>query len=227
MSPTGIGVRRAVRLGSLSLYEDLGVAPTASEADIKAAYRKAVKSAHPDGGGSSEMFARLQRAFHVLNDPSRRARYDQTGNSNEVPDLDPELLAHRLLAQMVLDFISGDLDLESTDILAIAAQALRKRRQDHDKAILRAEARVGRIQQVEKRLTSKGHSNLFSPILEQQKGLFLIAIEKERRAIIVLDRALALVDNYDYLTIYKHSLLAGLAGDDMISVSGATGLKME
>ena len=34
-----------------------------TEAEVKGAYRKLVKSAHPDGGGSQDMFLALQEAY--------------------------------------------------------------------------------------------------------------------------------------------------------------------
>lgn len=44
----------------------LGISPTASEIEIQAAYRRAMKSAHPDVGGSDEQAARVQQARDVL-----------------------------------------------------------------------------------------------------------------------------------------------------------------
>ncbi len=44
----------------------LGVAPGAGRDDIRAAYRRAAKRAHPDMGGSSEAFQRVRAAFDAL-----------------------------------------------------------------------------------------------------------------------------------------------------------------
>lgn len=54
----------------------LGVAPTATTEQLRHAYRCAVKTAHPDAGGSPEAFARVQQAWDQLRDPQRRATYD-------------------------------------------------------------------------------------------------------------------------------------------------------
>ncbi|HEY2177778.1 MAG TPA: DnaJ domain-containing protein [Caulobacteraceae bacterium] len=48
------------------LYLILGVAKNADVNDIRAAYRRAAKTAHPDQGGSNEAFLRLQRAAELL-----------------------------------------------------------------------------------------------------------------------------------------------------------------
>lgn len=44
-------------------YEALGLPPTASAAEIKAAYRDRVKEVHPDRGGDEESFREVQEAY--------------------------------------------------------------------------------------------------------------------------------------------------------------------
>jgi curved DNA-binding protein CbpA len=63
------------------LYTRLGVSRDASPTEIKRAYRRASKRAHPDTeGGSPEKWAALVEAHDVLSDPERRRRYDETGD---------------------------------------------------------------------------------------------------------------------------------------------------
>lgn len=57
-------------------YEILGVPPTASASDIKAAYRSLCKTAHPDMGGNPALFGIIQESYDVLKEPSSRSRYD-------------------------------------------------------------------------------------------------------------------------------------------------------
>lgn len=67
------------------LYSELGVDRSASVADVRKAYRRAAKKAHPDGGGSAEAFAAVSTALEVLSDPARRDHYDATGKIDEKP----------------------------------------------------------------------------------------------------------------------------------------------
>ncbi len=64
-----------------SLYDILGVPRTASDAEIRAAYRRLAKKYHPDfnaGDGAAErMFKRVSAAYEILGDRERRARYDR------------------------------------------------------------------------------------------------------------------------------------------------------
>ena len=68
------------------LYEILEVKRDASQADIKKAYRKLVHQYHPDSHPgdkeAEEKFKKINAAYSVLNDPEKRARYDQFGTTD-------------------------------------------------------------------------------------------------------------------------------------------------
>ena len=57
-------------------YQVLGVAPTATPAEIKSAYRNLAMIVHPDLGGPAMLFERVSVAHEVLTDPARRHSYD-------------------------------------------------------------------------------------------------------------------------------------------------------
>lgn len=69
-----------------NLYETLGVDPAASAEEVRAAYRKRAKKAHPDTGGTAEEFQALSRALRILDDPEKRAKYDRGENPDDSPD---------------------------------------------------------------------------------------------------------------------------------------------
>ena len=71
-------------------YEVLGVDKSASDADIKKAYRNLAKKYHPDanpGDATAEAkFKEINEAYSVLSDSETKARYDQYGHAGTDPN---------------------------------------------------------------------------------------------------------------------------------------------
>ncbi|WP_198586814.1 J domain-containing protein [Glycomyces xiaoerkulensis] len=57
-------------------YRILGVSPEAPRTEIQAAYRRRLREAHPDRGGTETAFHELQTAWETLSDPALRREYD-------------------------------------------------------------------------------------------------------------------------------------------------------
>ena len=67
--------------GMNNYYDALGVEKTASQADIKKAYRKLALKHHPDKNqgdeSAAERFKLVNEAYSVLGDPDQRLKYDR------------------------------------------------------------------------------------------------------------------------------------------------------
>jgi len=65
---------------SATHYQRLGVAPTATQSEIRAAYRELARRHHPDVSDADANAAMIEvnEAWYVLRDPVRRAAYDAT-----------------------------------------------------------------------------------------------------------------------------------------------------
>lgn len=64
-------------------YKTLGVSKTASEGEIKTAYRKLARRYHPDVNKdpkAEDKFKEVNEAYQVLSDPEKRKKYDQFGS---------------------------------------------------------------------------------------------------------------------------------------------------
>lgn len=66
-------------------YEVLGINRSATETEIKKAYRKLARQCHPDANPgdptAEEKFKEINEAYEVLSDPEKRARYDKFGHA--------------------------------------------------------------------------------------------------------------------------------------------------
>lgn len=91
-------------------YVELGVARDAPVEEVRKAYRKKAKNAHPDGGGSPDDFHRLGRALAVLTDPKKREKFDRTGEAEEdKPDNDRALalqVIEKFIDRVISEFVT-------------------------------------------------------------------------------------------------------------------------
>ena len=70
------------------LYGVLGVSKSASDSELKSAYRKLARKYHPDvnkEAGAEDQFKKIQKAYDVLSNPQKRAQYDQFGVTDDSP----------------------------------------------------------------------------------------------------------------------------------------------
>ncbi|HWR84563.1 MAG TPA: DnaJ domain-containing protein [Rhodoglobus sp.] len=74
---------------SSSPYEVLGVPPTASEDDLRKAFRRALRESHPDTGGDPARFVAVQLAWEAIGDPGRRADFDRGGTASSYEPVGP------------------------------------------------------------------------------------------------------------------------------------------
>jgi ferredoxin len=100
-----------------SPYEVLGLDSEASTADVHRAYRRRVKEAHPDHGGSAEEFRAVREAYEALT--SDETALD--GDESPTPDADPSECRVEYLDYEVIDDRGWDVD--DPDLFSRAAAA--------------------------------------------------------------------------------------------------------
>ncbi len=152
------------------LYQRLGVSREASSAEIKAAYRNAVRTAHPDRGGDPDEFVLLTAAYNVLHDRDSRKAYDLTG---EYGDENPLLLQQRVIQHIssMFEQILKDIEVspEEFDIIG----AMKHHCAGLEDKFAKEETRLSKIltclHKTNRLIKKKGEGrNIFSEIAEKR-----------------------------------------------------------
>lgn len=148
-------------------YEILEV-PTSAKADeIKKAYRKKSKKAHPDmKGGSQEAFIQVENAYAVLANPIRRERFDKTGSTKDEMPFEKKVASEiqRLAAEAVQNgnFTERDLIAFMKQTLGEVMRKKNMERAELAKEIKRFEDLLSRIQRID------GGENVIAIAFENQ-----------------------------------------------------------
>ncbi|MGP9587189.1 J domain-containing protein [Micrococcaceae sp. AOP34-BR2-30] len=75
----------AGELGGRTPYQVLGVPAHATEAQLRTAWRRAVRRTHPDYGGDVDQFHAVTAAWELLSSPESRADYDRRAGLSNTP----------------------------------------------------------------------------------------------------------------------------------------------
>jgi curved DNA-binding protein CbpA len=140
-----------------SLYDDLGIAPDADDAEIKAAHRKAVRKNHPDIGGKREDFERVQRAYLILSDQQRREKYDRTGDADESAiDRTFSLISEKIIYAFDAAILKNAHVLASCDVIAAARKIINDEKTSVATSVHNAAVDRKGVEGIIKRLKFKG-----------------------------------------------------------------------
>ena len=89
----------------ISLYDIIGVEPTATDEEIKRAYRKKAMLLHPDRNKDDPMatqkFQQLSEAYEILKDPVKRQKYDTFGKGGEMPQTPEDMELFEMMTQII------------------------------------------------------------------------------------------------------------------------------
>ena len=182
----------------MSLYDDLGVRPDATEAEIASAYRKAARRHHPDAGGNAADFDKIQRAATILRDPARRAEYDRTGT---VEDSGPSLQAqaNELLCSVFAQVIAQVDDLGLIDVVKSVRKSLEHQRDQVASQRSQTVTHRSRLQGTAKRLSySGGETDVIHRMIDAQILALDAKLIEIDRTTAMIERAAELAQDYSW-----------------------------
>lgn len=151
-----------------SPYDVLGVANTASAADIKRAYRRKSSRAHPDRkGGSAQDMQQINRAYALLSDETKRAQYDSTGQEEFTP---VEQTARMNFAQLVPKMLDEYANAIEFDLVAKLREVVTNSRATIEAQTTAQRRKLDKIERVlKKRLKPNANADpMLVWLIEQQ-----------------------------------------------------------
>jgi DnaJ-class molecular chaperone len=180
-----------------NLYVTLGVDKTATQDQIKAAYRKLASQHHPDRGGSTTSFQGVQKAYEVLSDPERREQYDATGSHEQAPNLD-ELAANEMsnLILQVVDLV----DPSKTNLVDYMRNSVLYARAKDEAALAQMEQQSSRRENAARRVSKSNdpHTNLLRDCLLANAAQIRNHIANMKMNLQKYDHLLAKIAEYEY-----------------------------
>lgn len=202
-------------------YETLGVPKTATDAEIKRAFRKKASKAHPDKeGGSSEKMVALNKAWMCLGDTQKRIRYDQTGDEGDGPS--PEQRGQGIL----VSFFNKELENGSgKNVISSVRKEMNKHIKDGEKFFSKFDVEMKKFLKSQKNIRKKnpGFSILHEILNQKIRTLELNRLELTKE-LGDAKEALKLLDEYE--EEYEEDLTPtreknGDLIDDLLQVFGA------
>jgi curved DNA-binding protein CbpA len=184
------------------LYAILGIPPDAEVAEIRAAYRAAAKTAHPDTGADASRWALVRLARDVLGDPDRRRAYDETGETAE-PQRDQRMskavdLLSRAMEKVLDDAAKAEDDVTRIDVMARLRRALDGWQTEGHQAIQQLATMVATQERMRGRFVAKGDSNIMEALTVNR----IEGLERRREQIAgnleILRFAVNLIDGVTY-----------------------------
>ncbi len=204
-----------------NLYDVLGIPPTATEKEIKWAYRKLAGVHHPDKGGDPEMFQKVQHAYDTLIDPAKRTVYDETGQDGDSSRFSDGVIA--LFDEILLSGLLPE-EWEYIDIFEKMRRHVKVAITTHRKQIKTNKDRVTNLNKVSKRISHAHqkrtvfHEHLAAKV-EQAKA----AIEESKAQIETCKMVLTFLKEYSFeVSKEKEGIgeLSRILGRDFCTVAG-------
>ena len=184
------------------LYIRLGLTRSATDKEIKAAYRRLAKTCHPDlfpdDADKRAEFDAIAEAKYILLDPEARADYDATGN---VDKSGIESIMNDALTNIVGAFMSivdNHPNPESVDLIALVRRVVPNARQQIDAAHAKHSKMKARYEAVNGRLKKEKGANLLGKALVDSLKKCDIAMNACTREYKVLDRMSELLEDYSF-----------------------------
>jgi curved DNA-binding protein CbpA len=177
-----------------SYYEELGIPDTATDEEIRQAYRRRAKQAHPDKGGNAEKMTQVNRAYETLIAPERRLTYDRNGQDR--PPL-VDQMAQATILKNIMNWMASDHN--SGDMIADITAQLNREQEHLQGQVAEGTAMLTKLRKRANKLKFRGRGpDLIRQLVTQKITEIKHMVERTRDQADGLDRAKEMLKTYDY-----------------------------
>ena len=179
-----------------TLYDDLGLLPDCTPAEIKHQYRILAHQHHPDRGGDEEQFKRIKLAYEILSDPVKRAHYDSTGENFDEVDVNNEVITR--LSNMIAQF-TQQINPEFDDlILKMKVDIQQAQHQTHN-AIIMCNSMIQKLNVIAQKIKLKKEGeNLLRSFVESRINQYNNELAAHHLTLIVYKKMLEILEEYHF-----------------------------
>ena len=178
----------------MNYYETLGVPRDAKPEEIKRAYRKKARMAHPDKGGDTQAMVALNRAYETLGNERKRAYYDLHGEDEKLGTV--EQAAMHCLWQMLMSFAQQA--PESFDFVNQLREQVSTNRATVSQSERKFRAEIKKLEKQRKCIRRKGgKENLLDRAFEQRIAQLTAQVAEIPNALAVADKCLEVLKDYE------------------------------
>lgn len=184
----------------MNLYDLLGIKNTASQDEIKKAYRKLSTKHHPDKGGDAEKFKELVMAYNILFDEGKRKRYDlgETAENITKSTVSEDQETIQALLNLFNQVIVSPVDLDHMDIFDFMKKQIVQSKGSLNHSIRQEEAIISKFQRAIKRIKTDESVNIFEASANQVIKSRQEAIKNYQKIIRIGDGMIKLMEAYSY-----------------------------
>ena len=202
-------------------YAVLGIDSSATQDQIKKAYKKLAQMYHPDKNPGSktakEAFIAAKEAYGVLSDPVKREQYDKYGHLGVDLNIDIDRDALATLRESFMNFVDQCSDIDHVDIIKQFKKRADGIIKNNKSSIKQINKSIAKIEKVKNKIKRKsGGENLFTLAFDNKLDTLNRNLFNCEMAIKVTQRVIELLDDYEY------AFTAVLTNDEDLLFSRAT-----
>jgi len=181
-----------------TLYQILGIEirKNATKESIKKAFYDKSRIHHPDKGGNAKSFAEIGKAYRVLQDPEKRARYDKGDDVDSI--LSTKNNRTTTIIVEIFYQVLNNVDLQNNDIVDLIETNIKENKTRLNDNIIKLEKEIDKLNLCLPNIKHKSEDNILVNVIKAGIERAVNGIDNYKKETGEWDKALKLMEEYSY-----------------------------